>query len=75
MGNFTGEVPEEMWTAKDWNGELADLVAIVACPCGEEPEVGQLGTTICKCGRAFLLAGDQISVAFGPKSETAGDAE
>jgi hypothetical protein len=60
---FTGEVPEEMWAPKDWDGELANLIAVVACPCGEEPEVAQLGSTICGCGRVFMLAGDRIRVA------------
>jgi hypothetical protein len=63
LGPFTKSVPEEMWAAKDWNGEAADLIAVVACPCGQEPEVGQLASTICDCGRAFILAGDRVLVA------------
>lgn len=70
LAQFAGEVPEEMWTAKDWDGELANLIAVVACPCGEEPEVAQLGSARCKCGRAFLLAGDRIRVAFSPERPT-----
>lgn len=70
LAQFTGEVPEEMWSAKDWDGELANLIAVVACPCGQEPEVGQLGSTICECGRAFFLAGDRIRVAFSPERPT-----
>lgn len=65
--NFTGEVPESMWSVKDWNGEdLAEMVAVVACPCGQEPEVRQNGTSICSgenCGRVFMLLGDRIKVA------------
>lgn len=63
MAPFTKEVPEEMWAAKDWDGDPADLVAVVACPCGEEPAVSQLSTSICKCGRAFILLGERVLVA------------
>jgi hypothetical protein len=62
MAQFSKTVPDEMWAAKKFDGEQADLVAIVACPCGEEPEVAQVATAICKCGRAFLLAGDRVLV-------------
>lgn len=63
MGGFDKEVPDSMWAAKVFDGEKADLIAVVACPCGEEPEVAQLGTSICNCGRAFILTGDRVLVA------------
>lgn len=75
MAPFTKEVPEEMWAAKDWNGEYADLVAVIACPCGEEPEVAQLASAICKCGRAFILAGERVLVATERVPETDPDDE
>jgi hypothetical protein len=36
---------------------------VIACPCGEEPEVAQLATTVCGCGRVFILAGERVLVA------------
>lgn len=63
MALFSKTVPEEMWATKEFTGVAADRVAVVACPCGEEPEVAQLLSTICKCGRAFILAGERVLVA------------
>lgn len=68
LAAFEKTVPDSMWAAKEWNGEQADLIAVVACPCGGEPEVAQLASSICKCGRAFILAGDRVMVAkFDPE--------
>jgi hypothetical protein len=64
MAPFTKTVPDEMWSAKEWEGDAEhDLIAVIACPCGEEPEVAQLATTVCGCGRVFILAGERVLVA------------
>lgn len=63
IGLFSKTVPDEMWATKEFAGESADRIAVIACPCGEEPEVAQLASTICNCGRAFILAGDRVLVA------------
>lgn len=62
-----------MWAAKNFDGKPADLIAIVSCPCGEEPEVAQVATAVCKCGRAFILAGERVLVASGHLTEQADD--
>lgn len=63
MALFNKTVPEEMWATKEFTGIAADRIAVIACPCGAEPAVAQLGSAICKCGRAFILAGERVLVA------------
>jgi hypothetical protein len=74
---FTGQVPEEFWTQAEETSE-GERVAVVACPCGEEPKVAQNRTAICPgedCGRVFLLLGEEIRVARFDPAELAAAAQ
>lgn len=68
---FTGTVPADFWT-------IEEEMAVVACPCGAEPQVEQNQLAICdgeECGRVFLRLGEEIKVAkFDPAelAESAG---
>lgn len=61
---FTKEVPDDFWS---WDAaEDSTRVGIIACPCGESPEVPVHGTAICpnpECGRVFMLLGERMRVA------------
>lgn len=73
---FSKVVPDEFWTQVGLNDE-EELVAIVACPCGAEPQVIQNRTTICDgdgCGRVFLMLGETIRVASYDPADLAPDA-
>jgi hypothetical protein len=61
---FDKEVPAEFWNE---DVESAETVAIVSCPCGEEPHVALLRTEFCPgCDRVFWNLGDRIKVARDP---------
>lgn len=62
---FNTIVPEDFWTRDEESGEL---IAVVACPCGEEPKVGVAQTAECACGRFFLGMGDEVRV-FNPNAQ------
>lgn len=64
---FDKEVPPEFWSE---DTEAANSVAIISCPCGEEPHV-QLGRTeFCTgCDRVFWHLGDRIKVAKNPDAK------
>lgn len=67
LKQFEGEVPAEYWSVAALDTRTGrTALATVACPCGEEPMVPQLGTAECPgegCGRFFLLSGERIRVA------------
>lgn len=64
---FSKVVPDEFWAVTAYDVERQEpAIATIACVCGEEPEVAQMGTTIChgaKCGRAFILLHDRVRAA------------
>lgn len=75
LQQFDKVVPEEFWTQAGLN-DNEQAIAIIACPCGAEPEVAQNGTTICSgdgCGRVFLMLGDTVRVASYDPDELAAD--
>lgn len=67
-------IPDEFWN-KDADEDLS--IAVVACPCGEEPSVGLNAMTECECERVFAFTGKGVRVANSPKGQTvnAGPAE
>lgn len=69
IGAFKRVVPEDYWS-RDTDTEDGHPVAIVACPCGEEPPVRLAGTKTCNCGRAFFYIGEEVRVAFGPRADS-----
>lgn len=64
IGAFKTHVPDEYWTRDAAEDEYP--IAVIACPCGEQPAVRLAGTRTCNCGRAFLFTGTEVRVAFSP---------
>lgn len=59
---FSRRVPPEFWN-------LDRRVAVIACPCGEEPAAEFAVPATCECGRAYLYDGECVRVAFSPAKE------
>lgn len=53
-------VPADYWTADTQEmGEVEVLIAVVRCPCGEEPLVEHGRSRECGCERLYLYFGDR----------------
>jgi hypothetical protein len=59
-------VPDEFWSR---DADPAGPIAIVACPCGEEPEVPENQTGECGCGRFYLYVGNRVLTQKTPDWE------
>jgi hypothetical protein len=62
---FDRRVPPEFW-ASDTDEDRAP-VAVVACPCGEEPRPRVTQCVECECGRFYLATGNSVLVANSPR--------
>jgi hypothetical protein len=73
FADFDVEVPPDFWS-EDVEAERS--VAIVACPCGQEPHVPLHRTEFCSgCNRVFWYLGDRIKVARNPDAEPSEEPE
>jgi hypothetical protein len=64
MSHFDKEVPPDFWNE---DAEAERAVAVIACPCGESPEVKLHSTEFCTgCERVFWFLGDKVLVAKDP---------
>lgn len=62
------EIPGEFWVADVEDDKTS--VAVVACPCGEEPRVAENQSHQCPCGRFYLNAsGESAYVTNTPKED------
>lgn len=61
---FDTKVPGDFW-AQDTDEE-GEPIAIIACPCGEEPTLHPGEAVECSCERFYLAAVDQVRV-FRPE--------
>lgn len=61
---FKQVVPSEFWS-KDVDDRGLPL-AIVACPCGQEPQLRPAGMKVCGCERMYLSLGTEIRVGNSP---------
>lgn len=62
---FSRIVPGDFWS-RDID-EDGNEVALIACPCGEQPELHPANMMVCECERCYLNLGDEIRVANSPK--------
>lgn len=66
---FAQEVPGSFWNQD--TDEDGDPIAVIACPCGEEP-VCELNRSVeCPCERFYLFLGDRVRV-YRPEGVQAG---
>ncbi len=64
FAEFNVEVPGDFWSE---DVEAEQTVAIISCPCGQEPEVMLHSTEFCTgCNRVFFFLGDKVLVAKDP---------
>lgn len=57
---FDHTVPDSFWN-RDVD-EDGDDVAVIACPCGEEPTCVLNRTVECECGRFYMFLGREVRV-------------
>lgn len=50
-------------------------IAVVACPCGQRPNVEADHVTHCDCQRSYLHLAGRVFVAFGPTQDPAPSCE
>lgn len=62
-------IPDDFW-AEDVD-EQGDEIAVVACPCGEEPIVYPMRSVECACGRFYLHTIKHVRV-YRPEGVEAG---
>jgi hypothetical protein len=66
---FDRVVPGSFWNADvDDDG---DQIAVIACPCGEEPSLAINRTVECDCGRYYMNLGTEVRV-YRPEEVEAG---
>lgn len=58
---FDREVPGEFWNIDVAEDGLTSI-AMIACPCGESPQVEILRMNECDCGRFYLNTGRTVRV-------------
>lgn len=63
LAQFTATVPGEFWT-------VDSETAVVACPCGETPNVPFNSIRDCGCERIFAFTGREVRVANSPKGSS-----
>lgn len=66
-------IPGEYWTL-DLDGD-GFSVAVVACPCGQTPNVTAGSFAMCRCERAYLFTGADVSVLNSPKGRGSEETE
>lgn len=67
---FERKVPSEFWS-QDADDEGLPI-AIIACPCGEEPQLRPAGMHVCECDRMYLSLGPEIRVGNSPDAVKSG---
>lgn len=60
-------IPDAFWSSDVDDG---DEVAVVSCPCGEEPRVPLNSMRACECSRVFFHAGRDVRAANRPGQYT-----
>ena len=66
---FRREVPGDFWS-KDTK-EDGTPVAVISCPCGQEPLVEPGRMTECECERFYVHLGNSVRVANSPQLQSA----
>lgn len=67
--HFDRAIPGEFWF---WDiDDEGEHLAVIACPCGEEPGVSPIRMTECECGRYYLNLVTEVRV-WKPEEVEAG---